>query len=160
VLRVSPVVYDTPCNFHLFITFEAPILDAASTARACSRVALKCNAACLSANQGCDSRTRGNHARGLKKFTSRGIHAVFTWESRAVYLRYRPQIYGKYGGIGVLFGSGGSSYLQVPCVVRLPLSLFSLSLFAPRFGFTRVIPRNSRGKENFYRPDVISATGI
>ena len=29
-----------------------------------------------------------------------------------------------------------------------------------RFGFTRVIPRNSRGKENFYRPDVISATGI
>ena len=29
-----------------------------------------------------------------------------------------------------------------------------------RFGFTRVIPRNSRGKGNFYRPDVISATGI
>ena len=30
--------------------FEASILDAASTARACSRVALKCNAARLSAN--------------------------------------------------------------------------------------------------------------
>ena len=38
------------CNFHHFITFEASILDAASTARACSRVALKCNAARLSAN--------------------------------------------------------------------------------------------------------------
>jgi hypothetical protein len=38
------------CNFHLFITFEAPILGEASTARACSRVALKCNAACLSAD--------------------------------------------------------------------------------------------------------------
>ena len=49
-LRVSPVVYDPPYNFHLFITFEAPILGAASTARACSRVALRCDAACLSAN--------------------------------------------------------------------------------------------------------------
>ena len=28
---------------------------------------------------GCDSRTRGNHARGLKN----SLHAVFTWESRA-----------------------------------------------------------------------------
>ena len=37
-------------NFHLFITFEASILGAASTARACSCAALKCNAACLSAN--------------------------------------------------------------------------------------------------------------
>ena len=50
MFRVSPVVYDPSCNFHLFITFEASILDAASTARACSRVALKCNAARLSAN--------------------------------------------------------------------------------------------------------------
>ena len=64
--------------------------------------------------QGCDSRTRGNHARGLKN----SLPAVFTWESRAVYIRHRPQIYGKYGGIGVLFGGGGSSYLQVSCVVR------------------------------------------
>ena len=37
-------------------------------------------------------------------------------------LRYRPQIYGKYGGIGVPFGGGGSSCLQVSCVVRLPFS--------------------------------------
>ena len=56
--------------------------------------------------------------REVLKFTSRGIYAVFTWESRAVYIRYRPQIYGKYGGIGVLFGGGGSSCLQVSCVVR------------------------------------------
>ena len=61
----------------------------------------------------------------------RGIYAVFTWESRAVHIRYRPQIYGKYGGIGVLFGGGGPSCLQVSCVVRLPFSLFSFSLFAP-----------------------------
>ena len=51
MFRVSLVVYDPSCNFHLlFITFEASILDAASTARACSRVALKCKAARLSAN--------------------------------------------------------------------------------------------------------------
>ena len=48
--RWSFTTYDPSCNFHLFITFEASILDAASTARACSRVALKCNAARLSAN--------------------------------------------------------------------------------------------------------------
>ena len=73
---------------------------------------------------------RESRARS-QKYTSRGIYAAFTWESRAVYVRYRPQIYGKYGGIGVLFGGGGSSSLQVSCVVRLPFSLFSLSLFAP-----------------------------
>ena len=50
MFRVSPVVYDPSCNFHLYITFEASIIGAASTARARSRVALKCNAAYLSAN--------------------------------------------------------------------------------------------------------------
>ena len=72
---------------------------------------------------------RESRARSYK-FTSRGICAVITWESRAVYIRQHPQIYGKYGGFGVLFSGGGSSCLQVSCVVRLPFSLFSLSLFA------------------------------
>ena len=44
-------------------------------------------------------------------------------------------IYGNYGGFGVLFGGGGSSYLQVSCVVRLPFSFilpFSLRALSSR----------------------------
>jgi len=83
--------------------------------------------------QGCDSRTHGNHARGLKN----SLHAVFTRYSRGNHVRY---IYGnilKYTvntGESVFFlvvGGRGGWCLQVSCVVRLPFSLFSLSLFAP-----------------------------
>ena len=88
--------------------------------------------------QGCDSRTRGNHARGLKN----SLHAVFTWESRAVYIRYRPQIYGKYGGIGVLFGGlvvGGRRVFKfrVWCACLSLYSLFSLRALSSRLVLVR-----------------------
>ena len=50
VFKVSPIVYDPLYNFHLLMTFEASNLGAASTARACSRVALKYNTNFFSAN--------------------------------------------------------------------------------------------------------------
>jgi len=42
--------------------------------------------------QGCDSRTRGNHARGLKN----SLHAVFTRYSRGNHVRYTYGIVLKY----------------------------------------------------------------
>ena len=45
----SPVAYDPSINLYLLINFSgAPYYGAASTARACSSVAVKCKAACLS----------------------------------------------------------------------------------------------------------------
>ena len=82
--------------------------------------------------QGCDSRARGNHARGLKN----SLHVVFTRYLRGNHVRY---IYGNIlkntvnTGESVFFlvvGGRGGWCLQVSCVVRLPFSLFSLSLFA------------------------------
>ena len=86
---------------------------------------------------------RESRARS-KNFTSRGIYAVFTRESRAVHIREHPQIYGKYGGFGVLVVGGGgvSSSLQVSCVVRasfssrpfLPPCACAFSCSAHRYG--------------------------
>ena len=61
----------------------------------------------------------------------------FTRYLRGNHVRYIYGIVLKYtvnteeSVISVLFGGGGSSCLQILCVVRLPFSLFSLSLFAP-----------------------------
>ena len=46
------------------------------------------------------------------------------------------------------------------CTLAWQTNLQFTVLYQPRFGFPREIPRNSRGKGNFYKSDVISATGI
>ena len=83
--------------------------------------------------QDCDSRTRGNRARGLKN----SLHAVFTRYLRGNHVRYIYGIVLKYTvntGESVFFlvvGGRRVFKFRVWCVVRLPFSLFSLSLFAP-----------------------------
>ena len=74
--------------------------------------------------QGCDSRTRGNHARGLKN----SLHAVFTRYLRGNHVRYIYGVVLKYTantGESVFFLVVGGRRVLVSCVVRLPFSLFS-----------------------------------
>ena len=81
--------------------------------------------------QGCDSRTRGNHARGLKN----SLHAVFTRYLGGNHVRY---IYGnilKYTvntGDSVFFlVVGGRRIFKFRVWCACHSLLFSLSLFAP-----------------------------
>ena len=83
------------------------------------------------AGQGCDSRTRGNHARGLKN----SLHAVFTRYLRGNHVRY---IYGKILKYTVNTGDsvfflvvGGRRVFKFHVWCACLSLLFSLSLFAP-----------------------------
>ena len=84
-----------------------------------------------SAQQGCDSRTRGNHARGLKN----SLHAVFTRYLRGNHVRYMYGNILKYTantGDSVFFlVVGGRRVFKFHVWCACPSLLFSLSLFAP-----------------------------
>jgi len=87
-----------------------------------------------SSTQGCDSRTRGNHARGLKNL----LHAVFTRYLRGNHVRYIYGIVLKYtvntGELVFFLVVGGRRVFKFcVCVCCACLSLYSLFLISRPF---------------------------